>query len=43
MVAAVTAVLGAAVVVVRRRALTHEAAEHQPQHATEDGVTVFAN
>lgn len=42
-VAAVTAVLGALVVVVRRKALTHEAAEHQPQHATEDGVTVFAN
>ncbi|WP_030804963.1 MFS transporter [Streptomyces sp. NRRL S-337] len=42
-VAAVTAVLGALVVVVRRGALTHEAAEHQPRHATEDGVTVFAN
>ncbi|MFG3119740.1 MFS transporter [Streptomyces sp. NPDC048197] len=42
-VAAVTAVLGALVVVVRRSALTHEAAEHQPQHATEDGVTAFAN
>ncbi|MEU9500817.1 MFS transporter [Streptomyces sp. NPDC048196] len=42
-VAAVTALLGALVVVVRRRALTHEAAEHRPQHATEDGVTVFAN
>ncbi|MEE4421766.1 MULTISPECIES: MFS transporter [Streptomyces] len=42
-VAAVTAVLGAVVVAVRRKALAHEAAEHQPQHATEDGVTVFAN
>ena len=42
-VAAVTALLGALVVVVRRRALTHEAEESQPRHATEDGVTVFAN
>ncbi|MFF1406968.1 MFS transporter [Streptomyces sp. NPDC058294] len=42
-VAAVTAVLGAVVVVVRRRALTHEAAELVPEHATEDGVTVFAD
>ncbi|MEU0054342.1 MFS transporter [Streptomyces sp. NPDC006184] len=42
-VAAVTAVLGALVVVVRRRALTHEAAELVPEHATEDGVTVFAD
>jgi MFS transporter, ACDE family, multidrug resistance protein len=41
-VAAVTAVLGAAVVVVRRRALTHRAEELEPRHATEDGVTVFA-
>ncbi|MFJ5640057.1 MFS transporter [Streptomyces sp. NPDC093223] len=42
-VAAVTAVLGAAVVLVRRNALTHEAARAQPSHATEDGVGVFAN
>ncbi|MEU8932022.1 MFS transporter [Streptomyces sp. NPDC048409] len=42
-VAAVTAVLGAAVVLVRRNALTHETARAQPSHATEDGVGVFAN
>ncbi|MEU8889727.1 MFS transporter [Streptomyces sp. NPDC048442] len=42
-VAAVTAVLGAVVVLVRRGALTHEAEELRPVHATEDGVTVFAN
>jgi hypothetical protein len=42
-VAAVTAVVGAAVVFVRRNALTHEAAELEPRHATEDSVTVFAN
>ncbi|MGV9907575.1 MFS transporter, partial [Streptomyces sp. NPDC003388] len=42
-VAAVTAVLGAAVVLVRRRALTHEAEELEPRHASEDGVGVFAN
>ncbi|MFI5683888.1 MFS transporter [Streptomyces sp. NPDC051636] len=42
-VAAVTAVLGALVVVVRRRALTHEAEEPAPRHSAEDGVTVFAN
>ncbi|MGW2957570.1 MFS transporter [Streptomyces sp. NPDC001220] len=42
-VAAVTAVLGAVVVLVRRNALAHEAAELAPSHATEDGVTVFAN
>ncbi|MEW2394707.1 MFS transporter [Streptomyces sp. NPDC046862] len=42
-VAGVTAVAGALVVLVRRRALTGEAEEHQPQHATEDGVAVFAN
>ncbi|MEU8466907.1 MFS transporter [Streptomyces sp. NPDC029006] len=42
-VAAVTAVLGALVVVVRRRALTREAEELVPEHATEDGVTVFAD
>lgn len=38
-----TALLGAVVVVVRRRALTHEAEELEPQHASEDSVTVFAN
>ncbi|MEU6605439.1 MFS transporter [Streptomyces shenzhenensis] len=42
-VAAVTALLGALVVVVRRSALTDEAAEPAPRHATEDGVGVFAN
>ncbi|MFQ3559822.1 MFS transporter [Streptomyces gramineus] len=42
-VAAVTAVLGAAVVLARRNALTHEAARAQPSHAAEDGVGVFAN
>lgn len=42
-VAAVTAVLGALVVLVRRRSLSAEAEELQPVHATEDGVGVFAN
>ncbi|MFF2651210.1 MFS transporter [Streptomyces sp. NPDC058045] len=42
-VAAVTALAGAVVVLVRRRALTHEAAELEPRHATEDSVSVFAN
>ncbi|GGZ55011.1 MFS transporter [Streptomyces bluensis] len=42
-VAAATAVAGALVVLVRRKALTKEAEEHQPQHAKEDGVTVFAD
>ncbi|MEV0976096.1 MFS transporter [Streptomyces sp. NPDC049915] len=55
-VAAVTAVVGALVVLVRRNALTLPqvldsartggtpmAEELQPKHATEDGVTVFAN
>ncbi|MGW4732535.1 MFS transporter [Streptomyces shenzhenensis] len=42
-VAAVTALLGALVVVVRRSALTDEAAESATRHATEDGVGVFAN
>ncbi|MEU0580524.1 MFS transporter [Streptomyces griseoincarnatus] len=42
-VAAVTAVLGALVVLVRRRALTAEAEELRPRHATEDGVGVLAN
>ncbi len=41
--AAATAVLGAVVVLVRREALTHEAAEPEPRHATEDGVGVFTN
>jgi hypothetical protein len=36
-------VLGALVVVVRRKALTHEAEELEPRHATEDSVAVFAN
>lgn len=40
-VAAVAAVIGAVVVGVRRSALTHEAEELEPKHATEDGVTVF--
>ncbi|MET7648455.1 MFS transporter [Streptomyces sp. NPDC005426] len=42
-VAAAAAVVGAVVVWVRRSALTHEAEELEPKHATEDGVTVFAN
>ncbi|AZM55375.1 MFS transporter [Streptomyces sp. WAC 01529] len=42
-VAAVTAVLGAGVVWVRRASLAHEAEELEPKHATEDGVTVFAD
>ncbi|MFJ1651585.1 MFS transporter [Streptomyces sp. NPDC088337] len=42
-VAGATAVLGALVVAVRRRALTSDAEELQPRHATEDSVTVFAN
>ncbi|MFI6965275.1 MFS transporter [Streptomyces sp. NPDC050255] len=42
-VAAVAAVIGAVVVRVRRSALTHEAEELEPKHATEDSVTVFAN
>ncbi|MFI9647240.1 MFS transporter [Streptomyces sp. NPDC052040] len=41
-VAAVTALLGAVVVLLRRKALVHEAEELQPRHATEDGVGVFA-
>nr|WSW66954.1 MFS transporter [Streptomyces sp. NBC_00995] len=41
-IAAAAAVLGAVVVWVRRSALTHEAEELEPRHATEDGVTVFA-
>ncbi|WP_327708981.1 MFS transporter [Streptomyces sp. NBC_00464] len=42
-VAAAAAVVGALVIWVRRSALSHEAAELEPKHATEDGVTVFAN
>jgi len=42
-VAAVTAVLGAVVVVVRRKSLTNEAEELETRHATEDGVGVFAS
>ncbi|MFH8711145.1 MFS transporter [Streptomyces zaomyceticus] len=41
-VAGVAAVIGAAIVRVRRAALTHEAEELAPRHATEDGVGVFA-
>ncbi|MFJ8945488.1 MFS transporter [Streptomyces sp. NPDC102395] len=42
-VAAVTAAAGALVVVVRRKALTHDAEESAPAHAVEDGVAVFAD
>ncbi|MFJ1824918.1 MFS transporter, partial [Streptomyces sp. NPDC088178] len=42
-VAAITAVVGAIVVRIRRTALTHDAEELEPRHATEDGVTVFAD
>lgn len=42
-VAAITAVVGAIVVWIRRTALTHDAVELEPKHATEDGVTVFAD
>ncbi|OKJ43759.1 MFS transporter [Streptomyces sp. CB01580] len=42
-VAAATAVIGAVVVLARRTALTHEARELEPRHATEDGVTAFAD
>lgn len=42
-VAAITAVLGAVVVWVRRSSLQHQAEELEPKHATEDGVSVFAN
>ncbi|MFG2829308.1 MFS transporter [Streptomyces sp. NPDC048434] len=42
-VAAVAAAIGAGIVAVRRRVLTTEAEALEPQHATEDGVTVFAN
>ncbi|NDZ81689.1 MFS transporter [Streptomyces sp. SID10853] len=42
-VAAAAAVVGALVVWVRRGALTHEAEELEPVHATEDGVSAFVN
>ena len=42
-VTAVTAIPSAVLVVVRREALTSEAEELEPRHATEDGVTVLAN
>lgn len=42
-VAAAAALAGAAVVWVRRAALTHEAEELVPRHATEDGVTALAD
>ncbi|MGW5094914.1 MFS transporter [Streptomyces nodosus] len=42
-VAAVTAVVGALVVLVRRNALTHEAEELETRHAVRDSVTVFAD
>ncbi len=42
-VAAVTAVAGAAVVAVRRRALVHETEELEPRHAAGDGVAGFAD
>ncbi|MEV0275402.1 MFS transporter [Streptomyces sp. NPDC050610] len=42
-VAAATAVIGAAIVWARRRPLTVEAEELEPAHATEDGVSVFAS
>ncbi|MFD0025573.1 MFS transporter [Streptomyces sp. NPDC058382] len=42
-VAAVAAVVGAIVIWIRRSALTHDARELEPKHATEDGVTVFAS
>ncbi|MEU1415653.1 MFS transporter [Streptomyces sp. NPDC005731] len=43
LVAALTAVMGAVVVLVRRRALTRTAEGPQRRHASEDSVTVFAN
>ncbi|MFJ8445782.1 MFS transporter [[Kitasatospora] papulosa] len=42
-VASAAALVGAVVVWVRRAALTHGAEEQEPRHATEDGVTVFAD
>ncbi|KAA6214160.1 MFS transporter [Streptomyces albofaciens JCM 4342] len=41
-VAALAALVGAAIVAVRRRALTLRAHELAPRHATEDGVSAFA-
>ncbi|MFJ5098596.1 MFS transporter [Streptomyces sp. NPDC088557] len=43
LVAGAAAVTGAAIVGVRRTSLTREAAEQAPEHATEDGVGVFAD
>ncbi|MCL7494941.1 MFS transporter [Streptomyces sp. MCA2] len=42
-IAAAAAVAGAAVVALRRRALTLHAEEREPQHVMEDGVAVFAD
>ncbi|MEU7255174.1 MFS transporter [Streptomyces rimosus] len=42
-VAALAALVGAGIVAVRRRALTLRAHELVPRHATEDGVSAFAN
>jgi MFS family permease len=42
-VAGIAALAGAAIVRARRASLTREAEESAPRHATEDGVTVFAN
>ncbi|MGW7246674.1 MFS transporter [Streptomyces decoyicus] len=42
-IAAAAAVAGAAVVALRRRALTLHAEELEPQHAMQDGVAVFAD
>ncbi|NEE23760.1 MFS transporter, partial [Streptomyces sp. SID7499] len=42
-VAALAALVGAAVVGVRRTALNHEAEELEPAHAREDGVAVLAD
>ncbi|MFH9421511.1 MFS transporter [Streptomyces sp. NPDC017529] len=41
-VAALAALAGAAIVAVRRRALTVRAHDLEPRHATEDGVSAFA-
>ncbi|MET8631222.1 MFS transporter [Streptomyces sp. NPDC004096] len=43
LVAALTAVMGAVVVLVRRRALTRTAEGPERRHASEDSVTAFAN
>ncbi|MEU6060001.1 MFS transporter [Streptomyces sp. NPDC047097] len=42
-VAGAAALVGAVIVWVRRRVLSHQAEELQPQHAVEDSVAVFAN